>query len=194
MELRFCKIAITGSLALFALLCGFDNITDYNTNFAFVGHVLSMDTTFAGNALRDRAITQPLIWRLGYALIIGTEFLVGACYLTATVQMLRRMRTSAARFNEAKRLVHVATGLAFLLWFTGFMAAVEWPGTGVPVLHHGLGCGDFRGSKRYRLSHQRAHHGETVTPASKLNIYRRALVGVRNACDHTLVAQHVARP
>jgi predicted small integral membrane protein len=127
MELRVCKIAIAGSLALFALLCGLDNLNDYGTNFAFVAHVLSMDTTFAENALRDRAITQPVVWRLGYALIIGAELLVGLCYLTATVQMTRRLRAEAARFNEAKRLFHVATGLAFLLWFTGFMAiAGEW--------------------------------------------------------------------
>jgi len=121
MELRFCKIAIAGSLALFALLCGFDNITDYDTNFAFVSHVLSMDTTFAGSELKSRAITQPAVWRLGYALIIGAEILVGLCYLAAAVQMTRRLRAEATRFNEAKRLFHVATGLAFVLWFTGFM-------------------------------------------------------------------------
>ena len=127
MELRFCKIAIAASLALFALLCGIDNVTDYTTNFEFVGHVLSMDTTFSGNALRDRAITAPAVWRTGYALIIGAELLVGACYLVAAAQMLSRLRDSAARFNDAKRLFHVATGLAFLLWFTGFMAvAGEW--------------------------------------------------------------------
>lgn len=127
MELRFCKVAIAGSLALFALLCGIDNVLDYDTNFMFVGHVFSMDTTFSGNSLRTRAITEPALWRWGYALIIGTELLVGACYLGAAVQMTRRLRASGARFDDAKRLFHVATGLAFLLWFTGFMAvAGEW--------------------------------------------------------------------
>lgn len=85
MELRVCKVAIAGSLALFALLCGIDNLLDYDTNFAFVSHVLSMDTTIPGNALRTRAITAPTVWRLGYALIIGTELSVGACYLAAAV-------------------------------------------------------------------------------------------------------------
>jgi len=127
MELRVCKVAIAGSLALFALLCGIDNLLDYDTNFAFVSHVLSMDTTIPGNALRTRAITAPTVWRLGYALIIGTELLVGACYLAATVQMTRSLRVDAARFENAKRLFHAATGLAFLLWFTGFMTvAGEW--------------------------------------------------------------------
>jgi predicted small integral membrane protein len=127
MELRLCKVAVAGSLALFALLCGIDNVMDYESNFMFVSHVLSMDTTFSGNSLRSRAITEPALWRLGYAVIIGAELVVGACYLGSAVQMLRRLNTSAARFNDAKRLFHVATALAFLLWFTGFMAvAGEW--------------------------------------------------------------------
>lgn len=127
MTMRLCKIAIAGSLALFALLCGFDNIADYDTNFAFVGHVLSMDTTFPGNSLRSRAITEPAQWRLLYGLIIGAEVLVGIGYLAAVFQMLSSIRANGARFNEAKRFFYMATGLAFLLWFTGFMAiAGEW--------------------------------------------------------------------
>jgi predicted small integral membrane protein len=127
MELRFCKIAIAASLALFALLCGIDNVTDYATNYTFVRHVLSMDTTYAGNGLRNRALTEPAVWEIGYAFIIGAELIIGACYLAAAVQMTRRLRAPAGLFNRAKRLFHVATGLAFLLWFTGFMAvAGEW--------------------------------------------------------------------
>ena len=47
-ESRIAKIVIVGSLAIFALLVTFDNLTDYNTNYEFVRHVLSMDTTFSG--------------------------------------------------------------------------------------------------------------------------------------------------
>jgi len=127
MELRFCKVTIAGSLALFALLCAIDNLADYDTNYAFVSHVLSMDTTYASNALRSRAITEPALWRLGYLLIIAVELTTGACYLAASVQMLRRLRAGASLFNAAKRMFHIATGLAFALWFTGFtVVAGEW--------------------------------------------------------------------
>ena len=44
--------------------------TDYDTNYAFVRHVLSMDTTFPENALLYRHITSPALWQVGYALII----------------------------------------------------------------------------------------------------------------------------
>ena len=127
MELRFCKVTIAGSLALFALLCGIDNLADYDTNYAFVSHVLSMDTTYAGNALRSRAITDPALSQGAYLLIIGVELLTGACYLAASVQMLRRLRAAASVFNAGKRPFYLATGLAFSLWFTGFTAvAGEW--------------------------------------------------------------------
>jgi predicted small integral membrane protein len=58
-EARITKVIMVASLALFALLVTFDNLTDYDTNYAFVSHVLSMDTTFPGNALMYRAITSP---------------------------------------------------------------------------------------------------------------------------------------
>jgi predicted small integral membrane protein len=41
-ETRIVKILMVGSLALFAGLVTFDNITDYTTNYAFVQHVLSV--------------------------------------------------------------------------------------------------------------------------------------------------------
>ena len=61
-ETRITKVIMVASLALFALLVTFDNLTDYDTNYAFVWHVLSMDTTFPGNALLYRRITSPALW------------------------------------------------------------------------------------------------------------------------------------
>jgi predicted small integral membrane protein len=62
-----------GSLALFAGLVTFDNLTDYETNSAFVRHVLSTDTTPPGNPLMYRSISSPSSWRVAYALIIAGE-------------------------------------------------------------------------------------------------------------------------
>jgi len=36
-------------------------LTDYNTNFEFVRHVLSMDTIFPGNRLLYRRLTSPVL-------------------------------------------------------------------------------------------------------------------------------------
>ena len=61
---RFAKIVMSLALGLFCLLVAFDNLTDYTTNYLFVQHVLSMDTTYPGSELRDRAITNPTL--VGY--------------------------------------------------------------------------------------------------------------------------------
>ena len=64
-ETRIVKIVMLGSLALFAGLVTFDNLTDYQTNYAFVRHVLSMDATPPGNALMYRSIFLALVMRGG---------------------------------------------------------------------------------------------------------------------------------
>ena len=64
--MRLSKIAIIATLAAYALIVGYDNIVDYSSNYEFVRHELSMDTTFPGNALRQRAIADEGIWRLAY--------------------------------------------------------------------------------------------------------------------------------
>jgi predicted small integral membrane protein len=51
---RYAKIVMSLVLAAFCLLVTFDNITDYGRNYLFVQHVMSMDTTFPGNALMYR--------------------------------------------------------------------------------------------------------------------------------------------
>src|SRR5262249_13868782 len=66
MVVRPAKALLTFLLGLFALLVGFDNIIDYGTNFAFVKHVLSMDTTPTGNKLMWRAITSEWVHHLAY--------------------------------------------------------------------------------------------------------------------------------
>jgi len=62
-EARIVKVIMVGCLAVFALLVTFDNVIDYDTNYTFVRHVLTMDTTFPGNALLYRRITSRLCGR-----------------------------------------------------------------------------------------------------------------------------------
>ena len=80
---RYAKIVMSLVLASFCLLVTFDNITDYGTNYLFVQHVLSMDTTFPGNALMYRSITNPVLWQIAYGLIIAAEGITASCSLPA---------------------------------------------------------------------------------------------------------------
>ena len=71
--LRAAKATTVAAIALFASLVAFGNLTDYNTNFAFVEHVLSMDTIFPFSTIKYRAITNPALHQAAYAVIIATE-------------------------------------------------------------------------------------------------------------------------
>ena len=127
--IRAAKVATVAAIALFASLVAFGNLTDYDTNLAFVRHVLSMDTIFASSAIRYRAITDPALQRVAYALIIATEAATAVlCWIGAGV-LARRLRADAAAFNQAKSLAIVGLTLGFLLWHVGFMSiGGEWFG------------------------------------------------------------------
>lgn len=127
LAVRLIKIAMVASCALFALLVAYGNLVDYDTNYQFVRHTLSMDTTFPGNALMGRAITAPWAWTAGYWLIIATEAVTGLILAIAAIRLLRLSPGPARAFNVAKSLVMVGGGIGFLLWFTGFMVVGgEW--------------------------------------------------------------------
>ncbi|HEY3909867.1 MAG TPA: DUF2165 domain-containing protein [Stellaceae bacterium] len=126
-EARIAKIVMVGSLALFAALVTFDNLTNYGTNFEFVRHVLSMDTTRPGNALLYRRVTAPAWWDAAYALIIFGEGLTALGLGLGAFSMLSRLRSAASRFNRSKRSVFVGAAIGFLVWFFGFMVVGgEW--------------------------------------------------------------------
>ena len=126
-EARIAKVIMVGCLALFALLVTFNNLTDYGTNYAFVRHTLTMDTTFPGNGLLYRRIMSSALWQGAYGLIIAGEGLTGAVFAVAAVLLCRRLRSDAGSFNRAKRLVYLGAALGFLVWFFGFMVVGgEW--------------------------------------------------------------------
>ena len=112
---RIAKIVMCLVLAVFCLLIAYDNIADYNANYEFVEHVLSMDTTFPGNELRYRAITNPTLWRIVYALIIIAEGLTGVLFLAGVIQMTRALYALGAEFNRAKAYAVAAALVAFLV-------------------------------------------------------------------------------
>jgi len=124
---RYAKIVMCLVLAAFCLLVTFDNITDYGTNYLFVQHVMSMDTTFPGNALMYRSITNPVVWRATYATIIAAEGIAGLLFLLGACRLFQLRNAEAAEFNSGKTYVIAACLLAFLVWFFGFIvAAGEW--------------------------------------------------------------------
>ncbi len=124
--LRLSKVMMVAGLATYALLVAFGNITDYGSNFAFIEHVMSMDTTFPGNHLMYRAITSPVLHNIAYCATITGEALTGVV-LAVAAWRLWQARADPTRFAAAKGLVALGAALAFLIWFVGFLViAGEW--------------------------------------------------------------------
>jgi predicted small integral membrane protein len=127
--IRLAKAVLVASIALFATLVAFGNLTDYGTNFVFVRHVLSMDTILPSSQIGYRAITSPALHHLAYTLIIAAEALTALlCWIGAFV-LLRALRADAQAFGHAKTFAALGLTLGFLLWQVGFMTiGGEWFG------------------------------------------------------------------
>ena len=77
MIVRLSKALLVLLVGLFSLLVGTDNMIDYGTNYAFVEHVMAMDTVFPNSTLTWRAINSGTLNEIAYALIIAGEVLTG---------------------------------------------------------------------------------------------------------------------
>ena len=126
---RLAKIAMVAAVAAYATLVAFGNITDYGTNFAFVQHVLAMDTIFPGSTITYRSITNPVLHHLAYDFIIAAEAVTALLCWIAVVVLLRRLRADGRTFNRAKAIAVIGLTLGFLIWQFGFMTiGGEWFG------------------------------------------------------------------
>ena len=124
---RIAKIVMVACLAVFCLLVVFGNLTDYQSNYLFVKHVMSMDTTYPGNKLMYRAIVSPELWKASFALIIAGEALAGLLFLVGAIRLFQVRQAPGAEFNGAKGWTIAGGLVAFLVWFLGFMVvAGEW--------------------------------------------------------------------
>jgi predicted small integral membrane protein len=139
LAIRAAKMALVAAVALFASLVTFGNLTDYNTNFAFVQHVLSMDTIFSFSTIKYRAITDPALHHAAYALIIATEGAIAVLCWIGALMLARALRADAGAFNRAKTSAVLGLTLGFLLWQVGFMTiGGEWFGMWMSAQWNGV--------------------------------------------------------
>jgi predicted small integral membrane protein len=127
-----CTVMV-GINALYMLLVAFGNITDYGTNFDFVSHVLSMDTTNfgapAGEGLDSdvmwRAIEADWVHHLAYVGVIIWESAAAIVLLCSLWAWLRASRTRS--FDLARRLGTIGLAMILVLFMGGFIAiGGEW--------------------------------------------------------------------
>ena len=127
MTLRTIKTLLVFGVAVFYTFVVFNNITDYNSNYQFVRHVLMMDSTFPGNQGMWRALNSPALHTAFYVSIIGWEILTMLLSWWGGVRLARALRGSAPAFHQAKRVAIAALTLSLLMWLIAFLAVGgEW--------------------------------------------------------------------
>lgn len=118
---RVAVAVLTVITGLQILLVTIGNITDYDTNWAFVRHVLAMDTTFRSPHMMWRAITNPGLATTAYVLIIIWEGLTSLVLIAACVNWVRTLfghRDS----DVARRLSALGWLMELTLFAGGFLA------------------------------------------------------------------------
>ncbi len=127
MTLRLSKTLLVFAVALFYSLVVFNNITDYNSNYQFIRHVLMMDSTFPGNSGMWRAINSPTWHTIFYLSIIVWEALTTILLWWGGVRMVRELPGTAAEFTRAKNVSIMAMTLGLLMWLAAFLSVgAEW--------------------------------------------------------------------
>lgn len=127
MMTRISKLLLLVAIALFYTLVVFNNLTDFDSNYQFVRHVLSMDSTFPGNRGMWRAMPSPTVHLVFYITIIAWETVTMTLLWWGTVRLFVALRRPAAEFNMAKRLPIAALTASLLMWLVAFLSVgAEW--------------------------------------------------------------------
>ena len=124
---RMAKVLLLAGIGLFYALVVFNNTTDFDSNYQFVRHVLSMDSTLPGNHGMYRALPSPAWHLVFYITIIAWEIATTILLWWGVAELMRALQHSAARFNAAKRVPVMALTLSLLMWLVAFLSVGgEW--------------------------------------------------------------------
>ncbi|HEY5256297.1 MAG TPA: DUF2165 domain-containing protein [Acidobacteriaceae bacterium] len=124
---RIAKLSLLAGIVLFYSLVVLNNLTDFNSNYQLVRHVLMMDTTIPGNHGMWRALTSPAADYSFYIAIIVWEMVTAILLWLGWVALLRAIRSPAPQFEAAKRIPIIALTLSLLMWLVAFISVGgEW--------------------------------------------------------------------
>ena len=129
MTLRAAKTALVFAVALFYSLVVFSNITDYNSNYQLIRHVLMMDSTFPDNHGMWRAINSPAVHTVFYIIDhhLGVDhhgsLLVGRRFAwRAPARQQRPPHSIKPSAWRSSRLT-----ISLLMWLVAFLSVgAEW--------------------------------------------------------------------
>ncbi|MCP1443535.1 putative small integral membrane protein [Pseudomonas sp. GGS8] len=125
--IRISKIVLMAYISFFGLLVMYSNFTDYATNYEYVAHVLSMDTTHNNERTSYRAITSPMLHHRIYWLIITLEVTYTVYCLVGTYHLYKKLNASAREFHEAKKFSIIGLLIGLFIYYVCLqVVGVEW--------------------------------------------------------------------
>ena len=127
MTLRVTKVSLVFGVALFYTFLVFSNLTDYDSNYQFVRHVLMMDSTFPGNHGMGRAINSPAVHTAFYLTIIAWETATMALCWWGVWRLVKSLKSDAKVFRKASTLCIAGLTLGMMMWLVAFLdVGGEW--------------------------------------------------------------------
>ena len=120
--LRLSKTLLVAAVALFYTLVVLNNLTDYGSNYAFVHHVLLMDSTFPGNHGMWRAI-HPLWMHAAFydtIIVLGGRDDVACCGLEPC-NFCARWASRARGSRTRRRWRSRGLTVSLLMWLVAFL-------------------------------------------------------------------------
>ena len=127
MILRAAKTSLVFGVAIYYSLVVFNNLTDHDSNYQFIRHVLMMDSTFPNNRGMWRAMNSPVWHVVFYWTIILWESATMILCWWGGLWMARRLKADATAFRAAKDTAILGLTLSLLMWLVAFLCVGgEW--------------------------------------------------------------------
>jgi predicted small integral membrane protein len=127
MMFRASKLALVFGVALFYTFVVFSNLTDYDSNYQFVRHVLMMDSTFPGNHGMWRAINSPVAHTAFYLSVIAWEITTMVLCWWGVWRLAKSLKSDAKTFRKASNLSVAGLTLGMMMWLVAFLdVGGEW--------------------------------------------------------------------
>jgi predicted small integral membrane protein len=127
MILRVTKATLVLGIALYFSIIAFNNLTDFDSNYQFIRHVLMMDSTLPENHAIWRALNSPGWHVVFYGTIIVWESAAAILCWWGGLRLIRSLKKDASQFHQAKNTAILGLALGLLIWLLAFLiVGGEW--------------------------------------------------------------------
>lgn len=127
MSFRIIKILIVSGVSLYFGVVVLNNLTDYDSNFTLVQHVLTMDTVYPNCPLLWRSIHSHWVHSIFYGLIIFWEASVATLTGIGSIRLVKTLNQRESQFNQSKKTAAIGLALGFMLALLVFLSiGSEW--------------------------------------------------------------------